>query len=144
MDKTPREVVYDVMLKQNFQDAILDECEEISAAVIAHVTPQIEAKLANNMQHFADTVIEKLHQQIRAAAIEDAITAVCNNTTLPISVCMAVRNSMRSIIAIPPGHVCVQVNCTDELDAAIANGKMNYEGAYMHLCSMLAAAKEPK
>ncbi len=102
MDKTPGQVAAETFLNVDIEwkrgGTHAEMWERTAAAVIAHVRPKIEA-------------------EARAAAVEQFMTAVCNNSTLPMSVCMAVSNAVKDLSDLPLTHVCVPVDLLDTLSS---------------------------
>ena len=94
MDKTPREIVFEIAHRLGFSDAALEECEEMSNAVIAHARPQIEA-------------------EARAAAVEEASKVFYELTDADADPnwpgLNEIRKRLQDLCYLPPTHAVVPI-----------------------------------
>lgn len=103
MDKTPAQIINELVDNYEIIDSldILDLCERVWDAAIAHVRPLIEA-------------------EARAAALEDAAQAAVASDSVNWALLAEnlAAERIRALASAPPGHVCVPVT---EVKALLAN-----------------------
>lgn len=67
-----------------------------------------EQKLA--LDPLVSSDAQRLIDKARTVAVEEFITTVCNNSTLPMSVCIAVHNAVKDLASAPAGMAVVPVD----------------------------------